>query len=84
MASVLIILLLIFVFGPIARGYAERLSRGDLPSIAPGESDVARLREEVDRLSQDVARLQEEQSFMMKLLDSGEHKKLDQGRHTTE
>jgi hypothetical protein len=83
MASVLIILLLIFVFGPIARGYAERLSRGDLPSIGPGEGDVARLREEVDRLSQDVARLQEEQGFMMKLL-SGEPKKLDDGRHTTE
>lgn len=84
MASVLIILLLIFVFGPIARGYAERLSRGEIPSIRPQESDVARLREEVDRLSQDVARLQEEQSFMMNLLGSAEQKKLDEGRHTTE
>jgi hypothetical protein len=84
MASVLIILLLVLVLGPVARAYAQRLSRGDHTSIGPADGDVARLREEVDRLSADVARLQEEQSFMMKLLSGGEQKRIDEGRHTTE
>ena len=62
MSIALIILLLIFVVGPIAKGYGDRISRGDHTAIGPADGDVARLREEVDRLSADVARLQEEQS----------------------
>jgi hypothetical protein len=76
-----IILVFVFVVGPVVRGYAKRLSRGHLP-LDIGSGDVARLREEVDRLSQDVARLQEEQSFMMKLLGSGEPGPTGEGRPT--
>jgi hypothetical protein len=79
MGIVLIIFTIVFVLGPIARAYADRLTResGNEPiGIGP---EVLRLREEVERLSLEVARLQDEQSFMVRLLTDGERKKLAGG-----
>jgi hypothetical protein len=76
MGTLLIIFAMVFVLGPIAKAYADRLSRG-----LPAESDstraeIGRLREDVDRLSAEVSRLHDEQSFMVRLLSEGERKKL--------
>jgi hypothetical protein len=84
MMFVLLILTIIFVFGPIAKAYAERLSREPGPGAIQSGPELARLREEVERLSLDVARLQDEQSFMVRLLSEGERKKLLEGRQNTE
>jgi hypothetical protein len=71
MSFVLLILLIVFVAGPIARAYADRIGRG--ARALPGASEeTARLREEVDRLGAEVARLSEEQAFMLRLLTPGE------------
>jgi hypothetical protein len=76
MGIVLIIMAMVFVLGPLAKAYADRLSRG-LPADAEAQRlELARLREEVDRLSVEMARLQEEQSFMLKLLNAGDRTKL--------
>ncbi|HEV2147812.1 MAG TPA: hypothetical protein VGR37_10450 [Longimicrobiaceae bacterium] len=71
MPLVVLILLIVFVVGPIARAYADRVRRG--ANALPGAAEeTARLREEVDRLAAEVARLSEEQSFMLRLLAPGE------------
>lgn len=71
MAPVVLILLIVFVFAPIARAAAERLRRGGREALPGGGPEVARLREEVDRLGAEVARLTEEQAFMLRLLAPG-------------
>ncbi|HEX2187415.1 MAG TPA: hypothetical protein VHG51_00895 [Longimicrobiaceae bacterium] len=72
-AFVIAILLVVFVLGPIARALAKRLEPGAGPAAFPGgPQEVARLRDEVDRLGVEVARLTEEQAFVLKLLAPGE------------
>jgi hypothetical protein len=79
MSFVLLILVIIFIGGPIAKAYADRISR-ELPAGSdPGRAEIGRLREEVERLALEVSRLQDEQSFMVKLLEEGERKRLGQG-----
>ena len=74
MGTVLIIFAFIFVLGPLAKAWAERLSNGLPPGADPEQ--LARLKEDVERLSGEVARLNEEQSFMVRLLSDGERRKL--------
>lgn len=74
MGTVLIIFAFIFVLGPLARAWAQRLSN-ELPPGADPEQ-LARLKDEVERLSGEVARLHEEQSFMVRLLSDGERRQL--------
>lgn len=70
MMTILIIFAVIFVLAPIAQAYAKRLER---PLADPNAlNEIARLREELDRLSAHVARLDDEQQFMVRLLDEGE------------
>lgn len=72
MSFVLLILLIVFVLGPLARAAAGRIGAGPGERALPGAAhEVARLREEVDRLSAEVARLAEEQAFTLKLLAPG-------------
>jgi len=79
MGVVFLIFAVIFVLGPIARAYAQRISQ-ELPPGLHGEmAEMAKLRDEVDRLGQEVARLQEEHSFMVRLLTDGERKRLRGG-----
>jgi hypothetical protein len=66
MGTLLIILAVIFIVAPIASAYAKRLERPLPDGNVIGE--LARLREEVDRLSAQVNRLEEEQGFMVQLL----------------
>jgi hypothetical protein len=56
-------------------------SRGQLPPgwTAETEREMARLREEVDRLGREVARLNDEQSFMVRLLETRERPSLAPG-----
>jgi hypothetical protein len=70
MMWILIIFAVIFVLAPIAQGYAKRLERplGDPNAL----NEIARMREEIDRLTAQVARLDEEQQFMVRLLGEGE------------
>jgi len=84
MATLLIIFASIFVLGPIAKAYAERVSRGYPAETLTDRSDLLRLKEEVDRLTVEVARLQDEQSFMVKLLNDGERRTLAEGRQNKE
>ena len=82
MGTVLIIFSILFIFGPLAKAYADRLTR-DLPDgsgVKPEE--LARVKEEVERLSAEVARLHDEQSFMLRLLSEGDRKKLLEGRNS--
>lgn len=44
------------------------------------ELEVGRLREELERLSAHVERLQDEQSFMVRLLSEGDRRLLEQSR----
>jgi hypothetical protein len=69
MSTLLIILAIIFILAPLAQGYARRLNPPELPGVNP--RDVGRLREEVDQLTAQVNRLQDEQSFMLRLLTEG-------------
>jgi len=80
MGTVFIIFAILFVLAPIARAYAGRISREDVPIEVGGAVELARLREEVDRLSAQVGRLEEEQSFMVRLLSESERRKLSDGR----
>lgn len=66
MFSILLLFAIIFVLAPVAQAYAKRLNPPDVPGVKPGE--IARLREELDQLAATVGRLQEEQSFMVRLL----------------
>jgi hypothetical protein len=84
MAILLIIFATIFVLGPIARAIAERIAHEQPPDAVAGRSEMARLKEEVDRLSGEVARLQEEQSFMVRLLNDGERNRLGEARQNVE
>jgi hypothetical protein len=74
MAFVIAIMLIVFVLGPIARALAVRLGRGGDAALPGAPQEVARLREEVDRLGVEVARLTDEQAFMLRLLAPGEQK----------
>jgi hypothetical protein len=74
MAFVIAIMLIVFVLGPIARALAVRLARGGDAALPGAPQEVARLREEVDRLGVEVARLTDEQAFMLRLLAPGEQK----------
>ncbi|MET0396408.1 MAG: hypothetical protein ABW277_06270 [Longimicrobiaceae bacterium] len=71
-----VILVVVFVLGPIARAVATRVSRGGPALPAPPSQEVALLREEVERLGAEVARLNEEQAFMLRLLAPGEQKQV--------
>ncbi|HEV2733829.1 MAG TPA: hypothetical protein VGV85_03285 [Longimicrobiaceae bacterium] len=75
MAFVIAIMLIVFVLGPIARALAVRLGRGGDAALPGAPQEVARLREEVDRLGVEVARLTDEQAFMLRLLAPGEQKR---------
>lgn len=70
MMSLLIIFAFIFVFAPIAQAYARRMNQPQVPGASP--ADVARLREEMDQLVAQVTRLQDEHSFMLRLLTEGD------------
>ena len=74
-----VILVVVFVLGPIARAVATRVSRGGPALPAPPSQEVALLREEVERLGAEVARLNEEQAFMLRLLAPGEQKPVPGG-----
>jgi len=63
---IILLIAIIFVLAPVAQAYAKRLNAPDVPGIKP--ADLARLREEMDLLAAQVNRLQDEQSFMLKLL----------------
>lgn len=79
MMMVLLIIAIVFVFGPIAQGYAKRLDR-QLPADGGAtHAEIARLREEVDQLSAQVNRLQDEQAFTLRLLSEGRSTPLEQG-----
>jgi hypothetical protein len=79
MAFVIAIMLIVFVLGPIARALAVRLGRGGDAALPGAPQEVARLREEVDRLGMEVARLSDEQAFMLRLLGPGDQKQEPQG-----
>lgn len=80
MSTVLIIFAFIFVLGPIAKAYADRLSRELPPEAMKRLAEVSRLREEMDQLNANVARLQEEQSFLLRVLSENDQKKLNDGK----
>ena len=62
-------LLLIFVAAVMARWVASAWGGGGNPELtAAHTAEIARLREEVDTLGAQVLRLQEEQSFLTRLL----------------
>jgi hypothetical protein len=69
MLFILMIIAIVFVLAPIAQAYAKRLNPPDVPGVKPGE--IARLREEMELLAAQVNRLQDEQSFMVRLLSEG-------------
>jgi hypothetical protein len=79
MSFIFIILIIVFVLAPIARAYADRLGRELPPGSDASAAEIARLREEVERLALDVSRLQDEQSFMVRLLEEGDRKRLKGG-----
>jgi hypothetical protein len=76
MSFVVIIFLFVFVFGPLAKAAAARLSRESLPPPSHSPGEMAALREEVERLSREVTRLQDEQAFMVRLLGDGDRARL--------
>lgn len=82
MAAILIIFSMIFVFGPIAKAYADRINRGLPADSGASPAELARLREDVERLSAEVSRLNEEQSFMVRLLSEGDRAKLSNSKAT--
>ena len=71
MSLVVLILLIVFVAGPIGRAYAERVRR-EAPALPGAGEEIARLRDDVERLGAEVARLTEEQAFMLRLLSPGD------------
>jgi hypothetical protein len=78
MFTILIIFGTVFVLAPIAKAYADRIGRS-MPLDDASRAEIGRLRDEVERLSGQVARLEEEHSFMVKLLDDGVRKQLGEG-----
>jgi hypothetical protein len=58
-----------WVFAPPDRTLPERAQRT--------EAELARVREEIDRLTGEVHRLSEEQSFMVRLLSEGDRARLE-------
>jgi hypothetical protein len=83
MGTVLIIFAIVFVLGPIAKAYADRIAKDTPSDSLSAGPELARLREEVDRLSMEVARLQDEQTFMVRLLSEGDRRRLQEGREDT-
>lgn len=84
MATLLIIFATIFVFGPIAKAYADRISRQLPPEADALRAEMSRLKEEVERLSGQVSRLEDEQTFMVRLLESGAPRELTDGHQGVE
>ena len=84
MSTLLIIFLMIFVLGPIAKAYADRISRELPPGADIDAAELTRLKDEVERLTTEVNRLQEEQSFMVRLLSDCERKRREEGRGAAE
>ena len=76
MGIIVTILGFIFVIGPIAGAIAKRIAAGASPAAIPERLELKRLKDEVERLSAEVARLQDEQSFVLKLLEEGDRKRL--------
>jgi hypothetical protein len=81
MMFILLLFAIIFVLAPVAQAYAKRLNPPDVPGVKPGE--IARLREEMEMLASQVSRLQDEQSFMLRLLSEGQ-KPLIEGKREGE
>lgn len=79
MFFVIALFAIIFIGAPLAaaagRRWEKEAGRPDPASLA----EISRLRDEVERLSGEVLRLQEEQSFMVKLLGDAERKRLLEG-----
>jgi cell division protein FtsB len=65
----LLIIAIIFILAPIANGYAKRMSQPGLP--AADAAELGRLREEMDRLTAQIAKMEDEHSFMLRLLENG-------------
>jgi hypothetical protein len=66
------LLLLMFVAAVLVRWAAGTWGAGGSPELpAAHTAELARLRDEVDQLTATVVRLQDEQSFMMRLLTDG-------------
>ncbi|MEN8145640.1 MAG: hypothetical protein ABFS14_11885 [Gemmatimonadota bacterium] len=63
------VLLIIFVFGPIGRAVAHRISKGGAVPIAPEAEEVRQLREQVADLTVRLAELSENQEFTTRLLE---------------
>lgn len=76
MSWIFIVFAFIFVLGPLAKAYADRMSRTLPPPDPAAQAEIGRLREEVDHLSAEVTRLSDEQSFMLRLLAPGERASL--------
>jgi hypothetical protein len=79
MGSLLIIFATIFVLAPIAKAYADRISRQAPLDSLEVRNELVRLRDEVERLNGQMARLEDEHSFMVKLLGDGTRGKLGEG-----
>jgi hypothetical protein len=66
------VVLILFVAAYLTRWTASGLRGRGAAQLDPAQNaEVARLREEVDQLTAQVVRLQDEQSFMMRLLVPG-------------
>ena len=66
------VLLTILVAGLVARWVVAAWPGGDGHQLAARDAQIRRLRDEMDTLQSEVRRLSEEQSFMVRLLSSGE------------
>jgi hypothetical protein len=69
MSIAILALLIVFVFGPIGRAVAHRISEGGAVPIAPGAEEVRQLREQVADLTVRVAELSQNQEFTTLLLE---------------
>lgn len=79
MGTILIIFASIFVLGPIAKAYADRISRQLPPEADTMRAEISQLREEVERLSGQVSQLQDEQGFLVRLLETTDRRQLSEG-----
>jgi len=61
-----------WVFAPTGRALPEQTQRIEL--------EMSRMREELERLAAHVERLQDEQSFMVRLLSESDQRLLEEGR----
>ena len=84
MATILIIFATIFVLGPNAKAYANRIAHESSVEPEASRAEIGRLREEVERLGIEVSRLQDEQAFMVRLLSDGDRKRLQERSPSSE